>query len=87
MIHEGNGMSVQLLRLCERPASEGYAVSAPDLFFRTGGQAAKEDYRDQSGALKMDEMLSDVGVAAPVLRSLGVQRLGITGFCMGGRFT
>jgi carboxymethylenebutenolidase len=87
VIHEGNGMSVQLLRLCERLAAEGYAVAAPDVFFRTGGPAAKDDYREQYGAVNMDEMLSDLGVAAGVLRSLGAQRLGVTGFCMGGRFT
>src|SRR5437764_750550 len=37
VIHEGNGMSQQLLRVCERLAAEGYATIAPDLFFRTGG--------------------------------------------------
>jgi carboxymethylenebutenolidase len=87
VIHEGNGMSVQLLRLCERLAAQGYGVAAPDLFFRTGGPAAREDYREQFGAVNMNEMLGDLGVAAGVLRSLGAQRLGVTGFCMGGRFT
>jgi carboxymethylenebutenolidase len=87
VIHEGNGMSVQMLRLCERLAAEGYAVAAPDLFFRTGGPGGKEDYREQYGAVRMDEMLGDLGVAAGVLRSLGAPRLGVTGFCMGGRFT
>jgi carboxymethylenebutenolidase len=87
VLHEGNGLTVQMLRLCERLAAEGYAVAAPDLFFRTGGPAAKEDYREQYGAVKMDEMLSDLRVAAGVLRSVGAQRLGVTGFCAGGRFT
>ena len=45
VIHEGNGMSVQVLRLSERLAAEGYAVAAPDLFFRTGGPGAKEDFQ------------------------------------------
>ena len=87
VIHEGNGISVQVLRLCERLAGEGYAVAAPDLFFRTGGPAAREDYREQFGAVKMDEMLSDLGVAAGVLRNLGAGKIGVTGFCMGGRFS
>jgi carboxymethylenebutenolidase len=87
VIHEGNGISVQFLRICERLAAEGYAVAGPDLFFRTGGPAAKEDYREQYGAVKMDEMLGDLEAAAGVLRALGAQRIGVTGFCMGGRFT
>ena len=87
VIHEGNGMSVQLLRLCERLAGEGFSVVAPDLFFRTGGPAAREDYREQFGAVTMDQMLDDLGRAATTLSGLGASRIGVTGFCMGGRFT
>lgn len=64
VIHEGSGMSQQLLRVSERLAGEGFAVAAPDLFLRTGGPAADEDYRKQFGAVKLDEMLDDLGVAA-----------------------
>ena len=37
VIHEGNGISPQLLRFCQRLAAEGYLVVAPDLFYRFGG--------------------------------------------------
>ena len=37
VVHEGNGMSTQLLRVCERLARAGYAALAPDLFWRFGG--------------------------------------------------
>jgi carboxymethylenebutenolidase len=87
VIHEGNGMSLQLLRFCERLAGEGYACAAPDLFFRSGGPGAKADYREQVGAVTMDEVRSDLDAAAEVLRDMGAERLGVTGFCMGGRFT
>ena len=40
VVHEGNGMSPQLLRVCERLAAEGYAACAPDFFFRSGGPEA-----------------------------------------------
>src|ERR1700722_599756 len=32
VIHEGGGITSQLLRVCERLAGEGYAAIAPDLF-------------------------------------------------------
>jgi len=87
VIHEGNGMSEQVLRFCERLAAEGYAVAAPDLFFRTGGPGASEDYTKHFRAVQLDEMLADLAAAAQVLRQSGAERIGVTGFCMGGRFT
>ena len=35
VVHEGNGMSAQLLRFSERLADEGYRVIAPDFFSRS----------------------------------------------------
>jgi carboxymethylenebutenolidase len=87
VIHEGNGMSQQLLRFCERLAAEGYAVAAPDLFFRTGGPAAKEDYREQFGAITTPQMIEDLATAAAALHQAGAERIGVMGFCMGGRYT
>jgi len=87
VVHEGNGMSLQLLRVCERLASEGFAAAAPDLFFRTGGPGGRADFREQAGALRPDEVQADLAVAADALRSSGVERIGVTGFCMGGRYT
>jgi carboxymethylenebutenolidase len=86
VIHEGNGISPQLLRLCQRLAGEGYATIAPDLFFRTGGTEAS-DYATLMTALKPEEVLGDIRSSADTLRSLGSERIGVTGFCMGGRFT
>src|SRR6202030_691506 len=37
VVMEGNGISPQLLRVCERLAHEGYATVAPDLYWRFGG--------------------------------------------------
>jgi carboxymethylenebutenolidase len=86
VIHEGGGISPQLLRLCQRLAGEGYATIAPDLFFRSGGTEAS-DYATLMGALKPEEVLGDIRASADTLRSLGSERIGVTGFCMGGRFT
>ena len=85
VIHEGGGISPQLLRVCERFAGEGYAAIAPDLFFRSGGSEAA-DFATLIGALAPEEALADVAAAAGTLRALGAARIGVTGFCMGGRF-
>jgi carboxymethylenebutenolidase len=86
VIHEGGGISPQLLRLCQRLAGEGYATIAPDLFFRSGGTEAS-DYATLMAALKPEEVLGDIRASADTLRNLGSERIGVTGFCMGGRFT
>lgn len=86
VIHEGNGMSQQLLRVCERLAAEGYATIAPDLFFRAGGPAAA-DFSVLMGAMKDDVTAADIESAAATLRSQGATKLGITGFCMGGQWS
>jgi carboxymethylenebutenolidase len=86
VIHEGGGISPQLLRVCQRLAGEGYAAIAPDLFFRSGGSEAG-DFAALMGALVPEEVLADITSAADTLRSLGAGRIGVTGFCMGGRYT
>lgn len=82
VIHEGNGMSPQLLRVCERLAGEGYAVIAPELFHRAGGPEAA-DFMTLIGSVQH----ADIESAAATLRSLGATKLGITGFCMGGQLS
>jgi carboxymethylenebutenolidase len=86
VIHEGGGITPQLLRFCQRLATEGYATAAPDLFFRAGGTHA-DDYTNLIASLRRDETLDDVHAAAAVLRALGAPRVGVTGFCMGGLLT
>ncbi len=86
VIHEGSGISPQLLRVCQRLAAQGYGAIAPDLFFRSGGTEAG-DFAALMGALVPEQVLADVTAAADTLRGLGADRIGVTGFCMGGRFS
>jgi carboxymethylenebutenolidase len=85
VVMEGMGITPQLLRVCERLAREGYAVAAPDLFWRFGGanpEAGNAPYKD----LQLEDGRSDIVEVAARLRDLGAATVGITGFCMGGTY-
>jgi carboxymethylenebutenolidase len=86
VIHEGGGMSPQLLRYCERLAHEGYSVVAPDLFYRVGGPEAA-DFGTLIGSLDAVTTQADLNSMATGLRADGAAKVGVTGFCMGGRWT
>jgi carboxymethylenebutenolidase len=83
VVHEGNGMGWQLLRVCERLAGEGYLAIAPDFFHREAEGAG--DWQQAIAALGRDEVVPDLHQAVALLRERGVGAVGITGFCMGGR--
>lgn len=86
VVQEGIGITAQLLRVCERLAREGYLVAAPDVFHRLGGPMPEEagrQYRD----LSIPDALADIAEVVGQLRGMGATRVGITGFCMGGRLT
>jgi carboxymethylenebutenolidase len=86
VIMEGNGMSPWLLRMCQRFAGEGYCAIAPDVFHHFGGSDPDELPR-QFMSLKSDDAMDDVRQCVAELHRLGVTKIGITGFCMGGRIT
>jgi carboxymethylenebutenolidase len=86
VLHEGGGISPQLLRVTQRFAAAGYVAIAPDLFFRSGGTRAA-DYRVLMGALVPDQVVGDIKEVADVLRAHGAERVAVMGFCMGGQYT
>src|SRR5436190_3142684 len=86
VVPEGNGMSPQLLRVCQRLATEGYAVAAPDIFWRLGGSDPGRPLREL-GDLRMRDLVQDVADCVDVLRGAGATKIGVTGFCLGGRIT
>ncbi len=89
VVLEGNGMSLQLLRVCERLAAQGYVALAPDLFARFGPPDPEATMANGWFAELQDEdALADLTEAAGELRErFGVGRVGITGFCNGGRLS
>jgi carboxymethylenebutenolidase len=86
---EGNGLSLQLLRVCERLADAGYVALAPDLFHRFGppdpdATMAGRWYLE----LRDEDALAEITEAVGELRQrFGVRRVGVTGFCNGGRLS
>lgn len=86
VIQEGMGITPQLLRVCERLAREGYLVAAPDVFHRLGGPHP-ESAGGQYQQLDVPTAVEDIGEVVAQLRGLGAEKVGVTGFCMGGRLT
>jgi carboxymethylenebutenolidase len=88
VVMEGNGMSQQLLRVCQRFAAQGYVVAAPDLFHRFGGSDADRAAADGwYGKLAPTDGVADIAATVARLRDGGVTAVGITGFCMGGLYS
>jgi carboxymethylenebutenolidase len=86
VVHEGNGMSAQLIRFGERLAREGYRVIAPDFFSRSHG-VDPTDFGAIIGSITPENLKGDFVAAAASLRADGAAKIGVTGFCMGGWFT
>jgi carboxymethylenebutenolidase len=93
VIQEAFGLNGHIKDVARRLAAEGYVTLAPDLFHRGGaGRVAGYDQLPEAlrlmGELTDAGIVEDVGAAVAYLerqRSVRTDRIGITGFCMGGR--
>src|SRR5262245_31553706 len=94
VVHEIFGVHEHIKDVCRRLAKLGYFAVAPDLFFRQGDATQIADINELRE--KIVSKASDAQVAADLDASVawaGRQkgadsaRLGITGFCWGGRIT
>ena len=86
LIHEWWGINDHVRDLVSRYASEGYICVAPDLF---RGKTAKDSTEASSlmNALAMDDGIATIKAAvAELTGNRGVDKVGITGYCMGGTF-
>ena len=86
VVMEGNGISPQLLRVCERLADEGYATVAPDLYWRFGGGDADKTMEHLAARSTPTDSPTSRR-ASRWLRAIGATKVGVTGFCMGGSYT
>jgi carboxymethylenebutenolidase len=94
VIQEAFGVNPHIEDVARRFADAGYHAVAPDMFHRTGGGIV--DYGDFGAVIPHfvgigddNAILADVDVTLDYLRGLGFadRRIGIVGFCFGGRVT
>ena len=92
VLQEIFGVTSKIRRYCEMFARDGYAAMAPDLFWRMepGVQLSYSEPDIQRALdflhrLDEDRALDDVAACAKLLRSQGYTRIGIVGFCLGGK--
>jgi carboxymethylenebutenolidase len=93
VIQEAFGLNPHIKDVTRRVAAEGYVALAPDLYWR-GGKGRTVGYDQLAEAIGLMQSLKDPEVVADVGRAIAwleaqpfvrADRIGITGFCMGGR--
>jgi len=94
VIMEAFGLNSHIKDVTARVAREGYVAVAPDLYYRFGSPIIPyEDLPKAIGYLQQlrdDKIMGDVSVAIAHLKRqpfVSADRIGIMGFCMGGKFT
>jgi carboxymethylenebutenolidase len=94
VIMEAFGLNRHIKDVTERIAREGYLAVAPDLYHRSADRVA--EYSDLPKALKLMGDLQDTKIVDDVRAThawlttqggVSGDRVGMTGFCMGGRVT
>lgn len=86
--HAG-GVDDFIQRMTRCFAERGYAAIAPDLYHREDPNSG-DDAMTRMGRLQDPQIIRDVSAAVAHVRGLDAvqgERIGITGFCMGGRVT
>ena len=94
VVMEAFGLNQHIKDVAARLAREGYATLAPDLYYRE--QNAVVGYDNLPDAIRLmsglwdDKIVKDMNAAIAYLQqqpSVRADRIGVTGFCMGGRVT
>lgn len=94
VVQEAFGVNAHIRDVTERFAAAGFHAVAPAYFHRAGGGAI-EDYTDVAAIFPLFDGLTDAGIltdtdaALAHLHAAGFtdDRIGIVGFCFGGRVT
>ncbi len=84
--HQG-GVDPFIQNLTQRLARSGYVAAAPDLYHRDGPDC-RDDIVTRRSRLRDRNIIADINATVGFLRAhkaIDANRLGIIGFCMGGR--
>ena len=88
--YEVFGLQEHIKDICRRFAREGYLAIAPDLYYRQGDVSKLENFDEIFKIVSKvpdAQVMSDLDAAIEwAAKNMGdAQRLGVTGFCWGGR--
>lgn len=86
MQHQG-GVDEFIQQITQRLAQAGYIAAAPDLYHRDGPDC-KDDIVARRSRLSDRRIINDIAATVNFLQdhdSIASERIGIMGFCMGGR--
>ena len=89
VIQAAGGVNQFITTVSDRLAAKGYIAVAPDLFHRITDPTLTDGVA-KAGQLSDPEIIADINATVDFLRnhsSVDREKLGITGFCMGGRVT
>ena len=85
----GGGVDRFIQTMCDRFAEAGYAAVAPNLYHRIPDEVLNGDPRPRPWDVLSDpDIVADINATVDFLRNhpaIDGEKLGITGFCMGGR--
>ena len=88
VIHHAPGVDQFIREIADRLAGEGFVAAAPDLFHRITDEMVEQTGRSKRDQLSDPDLIADVNATVEFLQyhaSVDRDRLGIAGFCMGGR--
>jgi carboxymethylenebutenolidase len=94
VIMEAFGLNAHIKSVADRLAAEGYVALAPDMYHREKDAVVGYDQLPEAirlmTSLSDDAIVADVSAAVQYLQGqsfVRADRIGITGFCMGGRIS
>jgi carboxymethylenebutenolidase len=94
VVQEAFGLNAHIKDVTARLAREGYAALAPDLYYREKNAVVGYDNLQEAIRLMTnlwdEKVLQDMAAAISYLQQqpyVRADRIGVTGFCMGGRIT
>jgi carboxymethylenebutenolidase len=88
VIQAADGVDEFIQTIADRLADQGYAAVAPSLYHRTTEAIEKAKGKTRRQLLDDPEIVADINATVTFMQqhpSVNGERIGITGFCMGGR--